>query len=124
MDEQRLFSEYGVADQPSRERTYTTGMDDSDPPKLHSFVIPTDLVGENFLHERMFREEALEWLNDGRVKLFRSPSEGNLIIKIMNVNMTPEQVPSRMIYNVSCQAYEAMGHEYEDLVKAKIIERD
>lgn len=124
MDEQRLFSEYGVADQPSRERTYTTGMDDSNPPKLHSFVIPTDLVGENFFHERMFREEVLEWLNDGRVKLFRSPSEGNLIIKIMNVNMTPEQVPSRMIYNVSCQAYEAMGHEYKDLVKAKIIERD
>ena len=124
MDEQRLFSEYGVADQPSRERTYTTGMDDSNPPKLHSFVIPTDLVGENFFHERMFREEVLEWLNDGKVKLFRSPSEGNLIIKIMNVNMTPEQVPSRMIYNVSCQAYEAMGHEYEDLVKAKIIERD
>lgn len=124
MDENRLFSEYGVADQPSRERTYTTALDNSDPPKLHSFVIPTDLVGENFYHERMFREEVLAWLNNGKLKLFRSSSEGIMIVKTMNVNMTPEQIPSRMIYNFSCQMYEAMGHEYEDLVKANIIIRD
>ena len=112
MDEEQLFSIYGVAPQPHRERTFTayTG----------STALPTDLVGENFTRERKFREEVLEWLNDGEIKLFRSPSEGIMMVRIMSVSMTPQTTPSRMIYNFSCQLYEADGHEYEDLVKYNI----
>ena len=39
----------------------------------------------------------------------------------MGVNLSPDQTTSRMIYSFSCQAYEADGHDYEDLVKNKII---
>ena len=37
----------------------------------------TSLVSYNILAERKFKLEVLEWLNDGNVKLFRSPTEGN-----------------------------------------------
>ena len=112
MDEEQLFSIYGVEPQPHRERTFTayTG----------STALPTDLVGENFTRERKFREEVLEWLNDGEIKLFRSPSEGIMLVRVMSVSMTPQTTPSRMVYNFSCQLYEADDHDYEELVKYNI----
>jgi hypothetical protein len=40
----------------------------------------TNLTGDNFRRERNFKLAVLDWLNDGRPKLFRSPGEGNYII--------------------------------------------
>ena len=115
MDEQRLFSVYGVEDQPGRERTYTPM------PDLEDFSLSTDLTGKNFTHERKFREEVLEWLNNGQVKLFRSSSEGNMLVRLMGCSMSPDQTTSRMIYSFSSQAYECDDHDYEALVRNKII---
>lgn len=115
MDEQRLFSIYGVEDQPTRGRTYTPM-----PEGVTDFSLPTDLTGKNFTHERKFREEVLKWLNNGEIKLFRSPSEGIMLVRLMGCSMSPDQTTTRMIYSFSCQAYEATGHEYEDLLKYKI----
>lgn len=115
MDEQRLFSIYGVEDQPTRGRTYTPM-----PEGITDFSLPTDLTGKNFTHERKFREEVLKWLNNGEIKLFRSPSEGIMLVRLMGCSMSPDQTTTRMIYSFSCQAYEAAGHEYEDLLKYKI----
>lgn len=114
MDEQRLFSIYGVEDQPTRGRTYTPM------PDIEDFSLPTDLTGRNFTHERKFREEVLAWLNDGKIKLFRSPSEGIMMVRLSGCSMSPDQTTSRMIYSFSCQGVEAAGHEYEDLVKNNI----
>jgi predicted ribonuclease toxin of YeeF-YezG toxin-antitoxin module len=49
----------------------------------------TNLIDENIASERLFKLKVLEFFNDGEPKLFRSPVEGNYIIKLMNVNMTP-----------------------------------
>jgi hypothetical protein len=35
--------------------------------------------------ERRFKLKLLNWLNDGKIKLFRSPAEGNYLVRIMNV---------------------------------------
>jgi len=32
---------------------------------------------------------ALDWLNDGKPKLFRSPAEGNYLVRLMNASLTP-----------------------------------
>ena len=40
---------------------------------------------DNLRRERKFKMEALAWLTNGQPKLFRSPSEGNFIIRLMNV---------------------------------------
>nr|DAI51091.1 MAG TPA: hypothetical protein [Caudoviricetes sp.] len=40
----------------------------------------TDLLDENFIAERLFKLKVLDFLNNGKPKVFRSPSEGNYIV--------------------------------------------
>ena len=66
----------------------------------------TDITDENISYERRFKLGVLDWLNDGNIKLFRSPGEGNYIVRLMNVSLTPNDTLSRMIHTFSCQATE------------------
>lgn len=121
MDEQHLFSELqSLPDQPSRERTQTTAAQDNqylEDIKAYGYSSSlTDYSAPNYYRERMFRDEVLAWLNDGEYKLFRSPSEGMLIVRLLSVNMTPYNGTGRMVYSFTAQAYEAMGHDVLDLV--------
>jgi hypothetical protein len=38
---------------------------------------------ENIKLEREFKNAVLDWLNDGIPKLFKSPYEGNYIVRLM-----------------------------------------
>jgi hypothetical protein len=49
----------------------------------------TDLTSENFMSERYFKLSVLDWLTDGKPKLFRSASEGNYIVRLLNVSLSP-----------------------------------
>ena len=66
--------------------------------------------------ERNFKLKVLEWLNDGKPKLFKSPYEGNYIIRLMNVSLTPVKELGRMLHSFSSQAYEIAECTYENLV--------
>lgn len=81
----------------------------------------SDYTLGNYYRERKFREEVYAWLTNGEPKLFRSPSEGNVLVRLLNVNMTPFNGTSRMVYQFSCQAYECDGTDFESLTKNKII---
>lgn len=76
--------------------------------------ITTDYTMENFYKERIFKEQALEWLNDGKPKLFRSPTEGMFIVRLIKVSMTPEQKLGRLLHNFSATAYEIAEANYEN----------
>lgn len=65
-------------------------------------LYPTD----NWWWERKFREEAIEWLNDGEPKLYRSMPEGNLIVMIDSVSLTPNTQLGRRVWNFSATLYE------------------
>lgn len=69
-------------------------------------VPTTDLVNYNIRAEKIFREQVFKWLNNGKPKLFRSPTEGNIIIRLMNISLTPEERLGRMIYSFNATAYE------------------
>ena len=76
----------------------------------------------NWYWEREFRERAVAWLNDGEPKLFRSMTEGNMIVILTDVSLTPNKTLGRRIYNFSATAYEiGDGNCYADLVGYKII---
>lgn len=60
----------------------------------------------DFTLERTFREKVQEFLYSNDVKLFRSPSEGNILVRLMDVSFTPETTLGRMIYTFSATAYE------------------
>lgn len=61
---------------------------------------------KDFILEREFREKVMDFLYKDNVKLFRSTSEGNVLVKLMDISLTPEQRLGRMIYTFSCTAYE------------------
>ena len=76
----------------------------------------------NYIYERKFRDKVMDFLYDGEPKLFRSPTEGNFVVKVMDVSLTPETQLGRYIYSFSGTAYEIAGATPEDLQKLNIIE--
>ena len=84
----------------------------------------TSLTDYNIVAERKFREKVLNWLNDGKPKLFRSMTEGAFIVRLMNVSLSPNDTVGRMIWTFSATAYEIDENTYDNLKKHKLIETE
>lgn len=82
----------------------------------------TDITDENVLLERLFKIEVLNWLNNGKPKLFKSPQEGNYIVRIMNVSFSPIDTVSRMLHNFSCQATEIAEYTPDNLITYGLLD--
>ena len=83
--------------------------------------LTTDLTDENFFNERQFKLKVLDWLNNGKPKLFRSPSEGNYIVRLMNNSLSPNDTLGRMLHTFSCTADEIAEPEYSNLIDLDLI---
>ena len=81
----------------------------------------TDIIDSNIYLERHFKLSVLDWLNDGKVKMFKSPQEGNYIVRISNVSLTPNDTVSRMLHTFSCTATEMADFTTENLEKYNLI---
>ena len=60
----------------------------------------------DFIFEKFFRDKVKEFLYDGKAKLLRSPSEGNILVRLMDINMTPNQTLGRRLWSFSANAHE------------------
>ena len=89
--------------------------------KLIPPTFSTALNDNNIFIERKFREKVEEFLSDGNYKLYKSPTEGNLLIDIINVSMTPNDTLGRMIFEFSGTAYEVGDTSIENLNRYGII---
>lgn len=70
----------------------------------------------NYFWEREFREEVIKWLNDGEPKLYRSMTEGLMVVMITDISITPEASLSRRLWNFSATVYEiADGNSLDTL---------
>lgn len=81
----------------------------------------TNLTAENINAERVFKLEVLNWLNDGKPKILKSPVEGNYIVRLMNVSLSPNDTVGRMLHNFSCNATEIAPFDYDALTKYNFI---
>lgn len=81
----------------------------------------TDLTANNIFIERKFREKVEHFLNDGQPKLFKSPTEGNILVSLINISLTPKKELGRAIYSFSAQAYEIADNSLDSLIKYKIL---
>lgn len=81
----------------------------------------TNLTSDNIALERNFKLQVLEWLNNGEPKLFRSPTEGNYIVRLMNVSLSPEETLGRMLHSFNCTAYEIAEFTYDNLKNYHLI---
>ena len=74
---------------------------------ISSFDI--DTIGYEYyewLWERVFREKLYDWLNDGEPKLMRSLPEGNVLVMLTDISLTPNRQVGRLISDFTCTAYE------------------
>lgn len=76
----------------------------------------------DIIYERAFRDKVLEFLNDDTVKLFRSPTEGNILVKITGVTLTPNTTLGRMIYSFSGTAAEIADNNIKNYEKYNIVD--
>ena len=60
----------------------------------------------NFIYEREFREKVIEFLYDDSVKLLRTTTEGNILVRLMDISLSPQETLGRMIYSFNATAYE------------------
>lgn len=63
-------------------------------------------VYQDYIYEREFREKVMDFLYEDNVKLFRSTTEGNILIRLMDINLTPNQILGRMLFSFSATAFE------------------
>ena len=84
--------------------------------------ISTSLLDDNIFVERIFREKAEEFLNDFNYKLFKSPTEGNIIVGLLNVSLAPNNTVGRMLYSFSATAYEVLENTIDNLNEVNIID--
>lgn len=70
--------------------------------------------------ERKFKLAVQEWLSNGEPKVFRSPTEGNYIVRLMNVSLSPDDKLSRMLHTFSATAYEVDEYNLDSLKKHNV----
>lgn len=74
----------------------------------------------NYVKERMFREKVLAFLQDGKPKLFKSPTEGNIILRLKDVKTSPNKSLNGLISTFSANGFECCELNEANLRKYKI----
>lgn len=82
----------------------------------------TDITDKNVLAERLFKLKVMDWLGNGEAKLFKSPQEGNYIIRLMNTSLSPIDSVSRMLHTFNSQAVEVADYTTDNLFAFNFIQ--
>lgn len=85
-------------------------------------TIVTDLTSNNIAAERIFKREVQDWLNNGQPKIFKSCTEGNFIVRLLNVSLTPNDKLGRMLHSFKATAYEIAEFNEANLAKYHLID--
>lgn len=76
----------------------------------------------DYTYERDFRQVVLNFLHNGKPKLFKSPTEGNIIVRLTEINCVPNQSTDRMIYEFTSTGNELAEATYDNYLKYKFLE--
>lgn len=79
---------------------------DNSMPQSFAAIERSDTYGAQIALQRAYRDDILNFLQDGQVKLFKSMQEGDMFVYISNVSLTPDKVSGRALYSFSCTATE------------------
>lgn len=90
-----------------------TRVDDNEP----LFTPNTNLTNQNIYTERKFREAIMEFLYSGDYFLYKSQTEGNILVVLTGISLTPNSTVHRMIYSFSSQAYQIDEYSLSTLVR-------
>ena len=76
----------------------------------------------DIVREKMFRDKVIEFLYDGQPKIFRSATEGNYLVRVMDASLSPNATLGRRIWTFSATAHEIGECSVENLMKYSILE--
>lgn len=83
---------------------------DTEPKPLFVDMPPSISESDNYnkmiLTERAYRDLVLDFLHDGKIKLFKSNTEGLIPVRLTNISLTPNKTLGRNIWSFSAQATE------------------
>ena len=85
--------------------------------KYREIASERGLYHRNFILEKDFRNEVLKFLGNGKPKLFKSATEGNIIVRLTDVSITPNQTLSRLICSFSATVDEIDDATMENYLK-------
>ena len=74
-----------------------------------------DHSNNNIFMERIYRKYVEEFLNNGGYKLYKSPTEGNMIVTLTNVSLTPNQQLGRIVADFTSTIYEVADNTLSNL---------
>ena len=78
----------------------------------------------NYIYEKEYRDKIISILYKNDVKLLRTLTEGNIIVKLTNISLTPNKELSRMIWSFSATATEIADDTIDNYNKYNILETD
>lgn len=61
---------------------------------------------QDMVYEKFFRDKVMDFLCGDEAMLYRSPTEGNKLVRLMDVNYSPNQTLGRRLWSFTATAYE------------------
>ena len=80
-----------------------------------------NLTDDYYFVERKYREIIIDFLNDGEYKLYKSPTEGNILVVLTEVSLTPKEELGRLVYSFSATAVEVDEPSLKNLNEFNLI---
>lgn len=78
----------------------------------------------NYTYERDFREKVMSFLQSKKPLLYKSATEGNILIRLTNVSYSPNQQLSRLVFSFNGTGTEIGEATVENLNKYKILNKN
>ncbi len=76
-----------------------------------------DNYKENHITEREFRRNFEDWIQDGKAKLYKSSTEGLILVRVVDYKSVPVQQVGRIISNVTFRMVEIADVSHASLVQ-------
>lgn len=77
---------------------------------------------DDFIYERDFRQKVIDFLEKNNIKMLRTIQEGNLLVKLMNISVTPMPELEGYLYSFNCTAVEIDDFNFENLKKYNLTD--
>ena len=103
-EEEVLFGAYSLLNR--ADRKLLDIIDDIWIDRVPTANLPLSPYDVRAAKERLYRERLLDFLEDGKVKLFKSVQEGNIWVYLSGVTLTADKTSTRNLYSFSCTATE------------------
>lgn len=86
-----------------------------------NYNLENEITHYDYIYEREFRKMVSDFLYDGKPKLFKSTTEGNIIVRLMNIDMSPKQEIGRVVYSFSSTASEIAEDNIDNYKKYNLL---